>query len=80
MSIQLEISDKDEESFNIDGMEIVFEAEGCYIITEEAFFIVDDISDFYKDGDNFCLTYEDNVLTLSQDQYEIISKLFLERN
>lgn len=72
----IEIQDTDEESFTIDNLEVVFESNLQYICSDIGLFFIDKLSDFKEKNGFFCLTDEENVLELTQEQYNIIKDLF----
>jgi len=81
MTPKIDIIDKDEDVFLLNTIgidaELCMGQEGNYILTPDAYFIINDIKSFKeKDGNFYIINDEGDILSFTKEQYEIINCLF----
>ena len=77
--MQIEFPDYEEECYEIDDITIEFLYDSQTIWTEDSIFILEKLSDFKQINDKYKLTNEDDILEITQEQYDIIKDLFIKK-
>ena len=77
--MQIEFPDYEEECYEIDGITIEFLYDSQTIWTEDSIFILEKLSDFKQINDKYRLTNQEDILEVTQEQYDIIKDLFIKK-
>lgn len=81
MITSIDISDLQAESYKINNIEVVFEEQECYILTEEFYIPVTSLSQLFNKEGNYFIVGEDkeDLLSLTQEEFEVIKDLLIKK-
>lgn len=77
--MQIEFPDYEEECYELDNITIEFLYDSQTIWSEDNVFLLEKLSDFKQINDKYVLTNEDSILQVTQEQYDIIKDLFIQK-
>jgi len=77
--MQIDFPDYEEECYELNNITIEFLYDSQTIWSEDNVFILQKLSDFKQINDKYVLTNEDSILQVTQEQYNIIKELFMQK-